>query len=179
MRVNQEELGNKIREIRKSVGISMKQLAEKVGVTQLTIHRIEKGKVSPSVVLLSEIAYHLNYPIQSFVAENEKSVLLIKGDSLPIIKSEKMHLKILAPKGTLNEKMSVTLGKADKGEFISKHKNKGIELTYILKGKNIFKYGIREYELNQGDLIYHDGKDYHSVTAIEPTEFLNIHFTDD
>lgn len=176
MRHNQAELGNKIREIRKGAGLSMKQLAEKVGVNLLTIHRIETGKVSPSVALLSEIAYHLNYPITSFVAGEERSVILIKGDSQPAIKSEKMDLKILAPKGSLDENISVTLGKAEKGEFISRHKNEGVELTYIIKGRDIFMYGNKKYELNEGDLIYHDGKDYHSVVGLEPTEFLNIHF---
>lgn len=154
----------------------MKQLAEKVGVNLLTIHRIETGKVSPSVALLSEIAYYLNYPITSFVGGEERSVILIKGDSQPVIKSAKMDLKILAPKGALDEDVSVTLGKAEKGEFISKHKNEGIELTYIIKGKNIFRYGNKKYELHEGDLLYHDGKNYHSVTALEPTEFLNILF---
>ena len=173
MRQSQIELGNKIREIRKGAGLSMKALAEKVGVTLLTIHRIETGKVSPSVALLSEIAYHLNYPISSFVA-GERSVILIKRDAQPVIKSDKMDLTILAPKGALDENISVTLGKAEEGEFISKHKNEGVELTHIIKGKNMFRYGNKKYELHEGDLLYHDGKDYHSVTALEPTEFLNI-----
>jgi len=44
----------------------MKELAKKVGVSTITIHRIEKGEVSPSVAVLSEIAHQLNYPITSF-----------------------------------------------------------------------------------------------------------------
>jgi len=65
---------------------------------------------------------------------------------------------------------------AEVGEFISKHKNEGGELTYIIRGKNIFKCGSREYELHEGDLLYHDGKDYYSATALEPTEFLDVLF---
>ena len=176
MRHNQLELGQKIREIRKRSGLSMKKLAEKVGVNLLTIHRIETGKVSPSVALLSEIAYYLNYSITSFMTGEDRSVILIKGDAQPAIKSDKMDLKILAPKGSLDENISVTLGKAEPGEFISRHKNEGVELTYIIKGKNIFRYGSKEYEIGKGDLLYHEGKDWHSVTAIERTEFLNILF---
>jgi transcriptional regulator with XRE-family HTH domain len=60
------QIGNRIREIRKNNGMSMKEMAQKVGVSYLTIQRIETGKVSPSVALLSEIAYHLRHPIASF-----------------------------------------------------------------------------------------------------------------
>jgi len=65
------DVGKRVREIRKNAGLSMKELAEKVGVSFLTIQRIETGKVSPSVALLSEIAYHLNYPLASLVAEGK------------------------------------------------------------------------------------------------------------
>ena len=90
-------VGTRVREIRKKMGFSMKQLAQKVGVNLLTIHRIETGKVSPSVALLSEISYHLNYPLSSFLAE-ERPVILIKGNEQPIIEGNKLRLKILAHK---------------------------------------------------------------------------------
>ena len=167
------DVGKRVREIRKNAGLSMKELAGKVGVSFLTIQRVETGKVSPSVALLSEIAYHLNYPLTSLVAEG-KPVIHIKGSRQPVIESRNFKMKILAHKGALDGDLSVALGKAEKGEFISKHKNEGLELTYMIKGKNIFRYGKEKYELHEGDLLYHDGKEPHSVTALEPCEFLNI-----
>ena len=169
------DVGKRVREIRKNAGLSMKELAEKVGVSFLTIQRIETGKVSPSVAVLSEIAYHLNYPLASLVAEG-KPVIHIKGSQQPVIDSRNFKLKILAHKGALDDNISVALGKAEKGEFIGQHKNEGQELTYIIKGKMIFRYDKEKYELNEGDLIYHDGKELHSVTGLEPCEFLNILF---
>ena len=171
-------VGKRIREIRKGAGLSMKELAEKVGVSPLTIQRIETDKVSPSVALLSDIAYQLNHPLLSLVVE-ERPVVHIRGSGQPVIESHKLKLKILAHKGAFHENISVTLGTAEKGEFISRHKNEGKELTYIIKGRNIFRYGKDEYELNEGDLLYHDGKENHSVTALEPCEFLNILFLEE
>jgi len=169
------DVGKRVREIRKNAGLSMKELAEKVGVSFLTIQRIETGKVSPSVALLSEIAYQLNYPLASLVAEG-KPVIHIKGTQQPVIESRNFKMTILAHKGALDDAISVALGRAEKGEFISKHKNEGQELTYIIKGKMIFRYDKEKYELSEGDLIYHDGKEMHSVTGLEPCEFLNILF---
>ena len=174
MNPTQIEVGTKVREIRKKTGRSMKDLAGKVGVSVLTIQRIETGKVSPSIALLSEIAYHLNYPLASMVVEEERPVILIEGSKQPVIQSRNMKLKILAHRGVLDEDISVQAGKVEKGEFVSKHKNEGVELTYIIKGKHSFTYGGKRFEIKEGDLLCHSGKELHSVAALEAGEFLNI-----
>jgi len=176
MKAGRINLGKRVREIRKNAGLSMKELAEKVGVSFLTIQRVETDKVSPSVALLSDIAYHLNYPLASFVAEN-MDVIHIKGNQQPIIESQNLKLKILAHKEVLDQNVAVSLGKAEKGECISQHRNEGQELSYIIKGRLIFRYGKEKFELSEGDLIYHAGKELHSVSALESCEFLNILFT--
>ena len=58
----------------------MNQVADKVGVSYITIHRIETGKVSPSVVLLSEIASCLGEPITSFFEQGQGKCILIKAE---------------------------------------------------------------------------------------------------
>ena len=169
------EVGNKVREIRKRAGLTMKELADAVGVSLLTIQRIETGKLSPSVVLLSEIAYHLRYPMTAFIA-GEQHVVVLKGSEKNSIESNRLNLKVMAHRGEVRDDISVTIGQSDAGEIIGRHKNNGYELTYIIKGKNILRYGNKEYPIEAGDIICHDGKDWHSVTALEPTEFLNIYF---
>jgi transcriptional regulator with XRE-family HTH domain len=131
------DVSPRVREIRKNAGLSIKELAEKVGVSFLTIQRIETGKGSPSVALLSDIAYQLNYPLASLVAKG-KTVIHIKGSEQPVIDSRNLKLKILAHKGALDGNISVALGKAEKGECIGDHKNEGKEPTYsISKSKMI------------------------------------------
>ncbi|MBN2122664.1 MAG: AraC family ligand binding domain-containing protein [Deltaproteobacteria bacterium] len=63
--------------------------------------------------------------------------------------------------------------------FIDRHKNEGIELTYMIKGKCLFTHGRKKFELKQGDLLCHGGKEYHSVIALKPCEFLNILFLEE
>jgi transcriptional regulator with XRE-family HTH domain len=174
--VNGMEVGGRIRHIRKRLGISMKQLATKVGVSYLTIYRIETGKVSPSVAILTEIAFCLNYPLSSFLISDDKSIVHIRANEQPVIESHNLKLRLIAPRGVIDENISITVGKAEKGEVVSRHKNIGFELAYIIKGKCIFKQADKEYELNEGDLIYHDGQVPHSVVALEPFEFFGIHF---
>jgi transcriptional regulator with XRE-family HTH domain len=168
-------VGNKIRMARKKLGLNMKEFARRVGVSYLTIYRVETDKVSPSVALLSEIAHHLGEPIVNFFNEEQK-ITVVKAGTAPSVDSGKMSLELLIPRGIISNKISVTLGRTEPGEFVSKHSHDGFELTYLLKGEALFKYGSQEYNLTQGDLLYFDSRFEHSVSALDHNEFLSVYF---
>lgn len=168
-------VGNKIRMARKRLGLNMKEFARRVGVSYLTIYRVETDKVSPSVALLSEIAHHLGEPIVNFFNEEQK-ITVVRAGAGRCVESGKMRLELLVPRGVISHKISVTLGRAEPGEFVSKHSHEGYELTYVLKGDADFRYGSEQYRLKQGDLIYFDAGVEHSVTALNPNEFLSVYF---
>ena len=174
----QQNLGRKIRELRKSRGLTMQELADLVGVNYTTIYRVETGKVSPSVVMLSEIAHHLGESIVSLFEEKRSHLTVIHSDKQPTVTSEEMTLRLLVPQGLINEQISISLGKTKVGECVGNHKTEGFELAYIIRGKCIFRYGDRDHRLSEGDLIYFDGREWHSVVAEEPLEFLAIYFRD-
>ena len=64
-----EEIGTKIRTERKKGGLTLEQLARKVGISAITLQRIETGKSSPSVIVLYQIANAVNRPMFSFFEE--------------------------------------------------------------------------------------------------------------
>jgi putative transcriptional regulator len=55
-----QDLGIRIRIIRKDKGITQVQLAHAIGKDQQSIQRLEKGNINPSYVYLQEIANGLN-----------------------------------------------------------------------------------------------------------------------
>jgi len=169
-------VGGKIRERRKRLGLTMRQLAERVGVSYLTIHRVEMDKLSPSVALLSNIAEHLGQSLLDFFDQGKLAI--VKGDAAPMIESGSLKLRLLAPRGLIEQGISVSKGESQKGEIVSEHTHEGFELTYIIKGKHIFRYGSKDYELDGGDLIYFDGRTPHSVIAFEPIQFISVYFRD-
>jgi DNA-binding XRE family transcriptional regulator len=171
-----KDIGFRIRDARKKNGLTISQLAYKVGVSYITIHRMETGRVSPSVVLLSEIAHCLGEPITAFFEQDQGKCTLIKAEGQQEIEAKNLKLKLLIPKGLIDDSISISIGRAKKGKCIDRHKNNGFELSYIMKGKCLFKYGNVEHELKKGDVIYFDGKTIHSVVALEPLEFLAIYF---
>ncbi len=59
------ELGNHIRKLRfENNEMSQQNLADKIGVTRMTIYSIEKGKYVPSTVLALKIARVFNIPVE-------------------------------------------------------------------------------------------------------------------
>lgn len=167
------EVGNRIRKIRKDASLTMKELAKKIGVSYLTMHRIETGEVSPSVAVLSDIAHCLDYPITGFFPE-QQDITIVRGKAQPVVESANLTLRLLVPKGIINDKISVSLGKSEKGECIDRHVNEGVEITYIIRGKCIFTYDGTGYELNGGDITYFNAHKPHSVTTLESLEFFSI-----
>ena len=63
MENERERIGKRIAEIRKKRGISQAKLAELTGMAPGNIARIETGKYSTGVDLLSKIANALNYKL--------------------------------------------------------------------------------------------------------------------
>lgn len=170
------KVGSRIREIRKRAGLSMRQLAERLGVSYLTIQRIETDRTSPSVALLSEIAHHLNRPIISFLLDSGDKVFHIKAKDQPVIENRNLTLRVVAPKGLISDDINITMGVAKKGILAPRHTTQGFEAAYVIRGQVVFRQGNREYMLSEGDFIYHDGRVPHSVEALEDHEFIGIHF---
>jgi transcriptional regulator with XRE-family HTH domain len=175
----QVNIGKRIREIRNKLGFSIRDLAERVGISYLTMQRIETDKLSPSVVLLAQISACLNYPMTDFLLEKERSVIHIKAGQQNVITTKAMVLKLIAPKGIVNENISIVHGKAKKGRVVGRHMHPGFELAYIIKGKALHKQGAKTRELEEGDLIFFNASEWHEVIALEPHEWFGMQFYSD
>jgi putative transcriptional regulator len=55
---------NKIKELRKQMGLRQEDMANKVGVTRQTINAIENEKYNPTLILAMKIAKLLNKSVE-------------------------------------------------------------------------------------------------------------------
>lgn len=76
-------IGEQIRQLRKSLGITQTALAKKIGSYQKTIVRIEKQQVLPSLALLQKIALALGSDMVLSLRLHKKTPKLLKRRKLP------------------------------------------------------------------------------------------------
>jgi transcriptional regulator with XRE-family HTH domain len=152
----EENLGNRLRELRRQQGLSLRSLAEKSGLSANTLSLIENGKTSPSVATLQQVALALNVPITSFFEMDVKSepVIFTKSDARP--GSPFAY-------GTLEE-MGSGLGNDGFQPFITNlnaHASSGpqplthdgSEFIFCLSGRIIYNVAGNEYTLEPGDSL--------------------------
>lgn len=65
-------IGNRIKRARKSLGVSQKELANDIGVTPMTLYRYESGQVAVTVEMLTIIANALDIDVDMLLASDEK-----------------------------------------------------------------------------------------------------------
>ena len=172
-----EKVGPKIRIERKKMGLSLEQLAHKVNISPMTLQRIETGKSSPSVVLLTEIANHLKKSIHSFLEDPETTNLpiCIKQKNQLSISSPMLKIKVIGPRKMIADNIVVTFGELRKGKSVDLHADPGREFSYVLEGKCEFRQDSQKILLEPGDSIFHNARKEHSILAIEKLKFFSIY----
>jgi len=166
-----EEVGKRIRLLRKSRGYTADDLAKKIGVSQSMISQIERGIVSPSLETLWKMSHCLKLPVSSFFeTDNQQEVTVYR-------ENERIQLKKLRPNITY-QPLSPTQGKEitlfklilASGETLDNPLmfHMGEECGYVLTGAIRVTVDGKSYELQKGDSIYFDSNLPHHFENISP-----------
>lgn len=161
MEFPKQEIGRRIRVLRRELGMTSDELAKRAGVSQSMVSQIERGLVSPSLETLWNIATSLNVQIFAFFdRENYDRVKVSRRDEEVPIKrirpNSEYHL--LSPsigKNLSFFKLVVEPGEADDNVPVQ---HKGDECGYLLEGELIVECQGERHHLHAGDSIYFDSE---------------------
>lgn len=152
------KLGEKIKSIRKSKGIKIKQLSTRSGLTESSISMIENGKISPSITTINKIAMALSvHPIEFFEIEKHKKwIVTRKGEREKMLfdnSDNKLEFLIKDKKDYRNEIFISYLGANQKSfdEYIT---HEGYKFGYVLSGSVDVELGNERVRVNEGDTIF-------------------------
>lgn len=81
--VSYEELGRRIRERRRSFGLSQERLAERAGVSKETIGRLEQAVGTPSLETVDKVSLALGTDVSVLLAERACEEVAILVAELP------------------------------------------------------------------------------------------------
>lgn len=174
-----KQIGMKIRMERKGLGLSLEALAKKVGVSKMTLQRIEIGETAPSIVLLSEIAFHLKRPVESLLREGDAKVVHLKKEQQETLFHQSRKWRIVGPKGLITDRITLTYSELEKGTVIEPHTNKGFEWAFLLQGKAVVDIGGKGYSFESGDALFYDAHYPHSIEVVEKIRYVGLFLSDD
>ncbi len=100
------EIGNRIRKFREELGISQKQLAEQIGVSNSRISNWEQGINRPDADILAKLCTALNV--------SPSSLLGVKLSADEITEQERNIIKAYRSKPELQQAVNILLGLEDK-----------------------------------------------------------------
>lgn len=170
------KVGQKIKEMREKLSLSLKDLSEKTGYSESILSQIENHLISPPLGALLTISKALGISVGKLLGEKEEVpfVIVREGTEQPIsrVASKEgvnygysyMSLGV-GKKNRHFEPFLITLEPASiKPTGLSVHK--GEEFIYVLKGA--MEVQLRDYKeiLKEGDSIYYDSTIPHRVSCV-------------
>ena len=137
-------LGDKVKALRKKLGMTQKELAEQVGLTPSFISQLEKNLISPSLDSLLKLSEKLNTQPIFFLMERQDGPLqkmVIKPGERQDVSTQRgkagdIQLQLLVS-DTLNRRMEPYLLTLKRGGKVEGHffNHRGDEFAYVMQGE--------------------------------------------
>jgi len=160
-------IGTRIRTQRTELGLSLRNLAQKVGLTASFLSQIERNLADPSIKSLRKIADALQVPLFYFLSENGESSPVVRKDRRKRLQlpGSKVICELLTP--DLNRKMEMFMVSVSPShENIAQPLSQPTEeCILVLEGHLCVKLGDTEHILEPGDSIYFDGPSLREISA--------------
>ncbi|MBK5203343.1 MAG: cupin domain-containing protein [Prolixibacteraceae bacterium] len=171
-----KNLGSKIKQIRESKQVSIKELSDCTSLEEELIKKIEEEKVVPSLAPMIKITRALGVRLGTLLDDNENL-----GPSVVRVGRNEKERLFISQGRKMNERLNFYSLAADKvgrnmepflidieplkdvKTMLSSHE--GEEFMYVLEGVVEINYGKDIYRLNPGDSIYLDSIVKHNVHA--------------
>ena len=155
-----KKIGDKIRKVRRSNDMTLKNLSAVTGISIPMLSKIETAQSSPPVSTYANIATALGISIGDLFSDDfqESDISIVRSDERPVISRGPYIGSPLAFKKE-NKKMEPFIFDypiRQEIRQIFQHENE--EMIFVINGVIEFKYGEKIIILKKGDCAYFNGK---------------------
>ena len=162
------EMGEKLKSFRKTNGLTLKDLAAKVGCTDSYLSQIERGKVSPSIATLKQIADSLNVRIVDFfIDQHSDNDIVTSEDDRIVITQKRWKTKICQlVKNVRNKRMQPFYTTIQPGGGSKEaYSHPGEEFGLVLKGELTLTVDGKSYKVKENESFY--------ISSVRPHSWIN------
>ncbi|MGC0835630.1 helix-turn-helix domain-containing protein [Pantoea agglomerans] len=149
-------IGQKVKQEREKRGWSLTELADNSGVSRAMIHKIERGKSSPTAVLLARLSGSFDMTISQLLAQTEvQTGTLVRHENQPVWQDpETGYLRRHVSPGEMPidlvsvELPANTAVPMPAISYVSRR-----QLIWVIEGTLTFEAGSSTYEMAAGDCL--------------------------
>ncbi len=151
--------GEKIRAIRERKGLTLKDVAEKAGVSESLVSQIERNRVSPAIDTLLSLADVLDLDLEYLFADyrRERLVRITRSNERETFTKPGVLYERLAQlenskhqDGIESYYITIDVGQEKKS---TEYGHPGWELGVVVEGEASLTIGNQSYELGSGDSV--------------------------
>ena len=157
---NKLPIGQSIKARRKSLGLTLEEVAKRSGLSPAFISQAERGKASPSIVSLLSLAKAMDVTLDYFMEIPRGQQLVRKADNPEYIEIDSPINYIRLSAGLRAQKLEVILleipPKSDneRAVFPEVSRENGEAVYYMLDGELTFKLDGEVFVLEAGDSVH-------------------------
>lgn len=157
-------IGGLLRAKRKEMGFTLQELADRSELSAAFLSQAERGKATPSIVSLINIAAALETDVNYFLTPPEPMSLVRRADDPRFIDIDSPVIYKRLDTQIRNQQMNALLMEIPPGTALPEvHREEGEDFFYVVDGEVEYGIGDEVFLLRQGDSAHHNTQIDHKV----------------
>ncbi|QYA42880.1 cupin domain-containing protein [Macrococcoides bohemicum] len=158
-----KEISERIKFVRKSKGITLKELSESTGLSVSFLSQVERGESSLAITSLNKIAESLNEHITSFFDQPVNEDFKIVPKEVKTFTLENSNQRFTKTSSEFeNRKLESFLIEVQPGDQTELSRHEGEEHYHVLEGELTFNVNGRTYNIGKDEIIHYPSLLEHS-----------------
>jgi transcriptional regulator with XRE-family HTH domain len=165
-----DQVGPRLRAVRRSRGWTLDELAERASMSASTLSRLESGKRQASLELLLPLTRQLGIRVDDLLPSEAVDPRVRR----PIIRRDGLIIAPLAPENSPVHTYKITYPPVTTLPELRVHD--GFEWLYVLSGRLRLRLGDQDLTLTRGEAAEFDTRTPHAISAAggRPAQVLSI-----
>ena len=159
------KIGESINKERSAKNLTIEQLANNIGISRLTLSKIEHGEANPTINIIWKLCNELNITLAE-LADHKEEISLARANSENFLESKDKSFKIdfvfREEKAQTIETFRIYLSPNNKTMLTEKHNKGSVEIITVMEGEVLIKIEEEEFILEKFDSLRFEGDKNHS-----------------
>jgi transcriptional regulator with XRE-family HTH domain len=160
----ERSLSSLLKARRRELGLTLQELAARSELSAAFLSQAERGKATPSIVSLINIARALETDIHYFITPPSPTSLVRRADDPQYIDIDSPVVYTRLDSAIRNQRMSALIMEIPPGTRLPPvHRDEGEDFFFVLEGEVEQRIGDEAFTLRKGDSAHHNTQIDHDV----------------